>query len=79
MADILFDLESKIREWFLGLQELGIKETTVTQEEPKAPEPEKIEPPKEPTPTPQPSQKTYPTRTPLDRTVGRPKLGAEPV
>jgi hypothetical protein len=75
--NILFDLESKIREWISGITpKLGLQSVNLgeTQAQAKKPEPEKIVPPKEPTPTPQPPQKTYVEGSPQQRTWGNPNL-----
>ena len=78
MTDVLFDLESKIRQFLSGkTQKLGVEETGKSigemQQEAKTPEPEKIVPPQEPTPTPQTLPKTYVEGSPLQVTKG--KLG----
>jgi hypothetical protein len=72
LTDILFDLETKIRQFFSAFdtKKLGLQETTITQEQTPTPEPEKIVPPKEPTPTPQPPQKRYVEGSPQQRTNG---------
>jgi hypothetical protein len=77
LADILFDLESKIRQSLSRNQKLGVEDTGKSigeiQQEAKKPEPEKIVPPKQQIPTPQPPQKIYVEGSPLQRTIG--KLG----
>jgi hypothetical protein len=64
MTDILFDLESKIRQSIMG------KSIGETQREAKKPEPEKIVPPKQPTYPLQPPQKIFVEGSPIQRTVG---------
>jgi hypothetical protein len=78
LTDILFDLETKIRQFLSGLDtnKLGLKEISIP--EAKKPEPEKIVPPKEPTPTPEPPLKTYPTGTPQQNTRGNLRV-AQPI
>lgn len=71
MTDILFDLESKIREWLdsiLNPNRLGLQEGK-TPEAP-LPEPEKIESPKETPPTLLPPKKTTVEGTPPQKTKG---------
>ena len=75
MKDILFDLESKIRQSLSGKPKLGVEETgksiSETQKQAKKPEPEKLEPPKQPTYPLQPPQKIYVEGSPLQRTTGK--------
>jgi hypothetical protein len=69
MTDIIFDVESKIREALFGkINTLGLQNSEIP--EGKKPEPEKIEPPKEPTPSPQPYLKTYVEGSPKQRNIG---------
>jgi len=75
LTDILFDLESKIRQSLSGkTQKLGVEETgksiSETQKQAKKPEPEKLEPPKQPTYPLQPPQKIYVEGSPKQRTNG---------
>jgi hypothetical protein len=74
LTDILFDLESKIRQSLSGkTQKLGVetgKSIGEIQKQAKKPEPEKIEPPKQPTSTLQPPQKIYVEGSPKQRTNG---------
>lgn len=75
MTDILFDLESKIRQSLSRNQKLGVEDTGKSigeiQQEAKKPEPEKVEPPKQPTSTLQPPQKIYVEGSPQQRTIGK--------
>lgn len=73
MTDILFDLETKIRQSLSRNQKLGVETGTVTaqtQAQAKKPEPEKTVPPKQPTPTPSTPQKIYVEGSPPQTTVG---------
>jgi hypothetical protein len=74
LTDILFDLESKIRQSLSGKPKLGVQETgksiSETQKQAKKPEPEKLEPPKQPTYPLQPPQKIYVEGSPKQRTNG---------
>lgn len=73
LTDVLFDLESKIRQSLSksDTKKLGVEQTALTQAQGKTPLPEKIVPPKEPIPTPQPPQKSYPEGSPLQKTIGK--------
>lgn len=75
MTDILFDLEGKFKGFLDSIStpnQLGLKEGK--KAEAPTPQPEKIVPPQEPTPTPQPPQKTYVEGSPQQRTWGNPNL-----
>jgi hypothetical protein len=73
LTDILFDLETKIRELLKGNSKaLGLQPLD-TIPEAKKPEPEKIQAPTEPKPTTPTPTKTYFEGSPMQRTKG--KLG----
>jgi len=70
-------MSDRILQWVLSRTDgakLGVEETGKsigeTQQEAKKPEPEKIESPKQPTPTLQPPQKLYVEGSPRQRTNG---------